>query len=191
MSSACPTARSHVRSTTAIRSSAVANRTPWNWRSTSAKTFERANVARFSATVCTATFAASTSISSARSPARSKGRSLRPAKVATQATGSEPSTSRARPRQPSTRSASGRTCLSGRVDRVACWRSCSTSRAEGCRPWEAANASTRTSFAASMSVDRCENSSRSRSLTPATSYFGTSECRRAHASHPHPSASVR
>jgi hypothetical protein len=74
---------------------------------------------------------------------------------------------------------------------VARWRSWRTSRADGCRPREAANPATSTSLTTSMSVDRRENSSRNRSLTPATSYLGTSECRRPHASQPHPSAWVR
>ena len=102
MSSTSAKARPTVRSTTAIRSSAEANRTPWICRSTSAKTLAREKVERFSATTWTAMTPTSVSISLVRSSARSSGRSLRSFSVATHGTGSVLSRTCARLRQPST-----------------------------------------------------------------------------------------
>ena len=84
ISSARLHARSVVRSTTVTRSSGWAKRTPWNWRSTSASTFIRENVARLPATSANATPAASISVASSKSPEPSNGRSFRPASVDTQ-----------------------------------------------------------------------------------------------------------
>ena len=64
--SACPIARSVTRSATAIRSAGPANRTPCSWRSASAYTLGRVNVARCPATTAEREPATSVSISSAR-----------------------------------------------------------------------------------------------------------------------------
>ena len=171
----------------------MANRAPWSWRAASASKFARVNVARLDPTVANVTAARSSSIPGSRSPARSSGMSLRPARPAAHSPGIHAVEERrsARARHPSTSSTKGRTCLPGRVARVAVCRSLRTSRAVGSRPWSRTNWSTNAFLASSMDVDRLENSSRNVAGTPATSYFGTVEWRRATGSHPHPSAWVR
>ena len=109
----------------------------------------------------------------------------RPARAATHVGWSSPTKSRARARQPWMSSANGLTCLASRVARVACCRRPMTSRAVGWRPWEATNVSTRSSLARSITLERCENSSRRSLPTPSTSHFGSADRARC-SRHPRP-----
>ena len=85
----------------------------------------------------------------------------------------------------------GWTCLSGRVVKVACCRSRSTSGWWVTVRVTAANSSTSVFVVSSIAADRWENSACSRSGTPAISHFGVAECFRPWGSQPYPSVSVR
>ena len=173
-----PAAYVAVFSATATRSAGVAKRTPCSSRRVSASRLARVKVARLSATLVSTTVATSRSIPSSRSAAASSRGGVRFVRFPTQVSGSAPTKGRARSFHSVISSRRGRTCLSSRVARVACCRIWMTSRAVGCRPWDAANAATRSSLAVSIALERWEKCSRSACGTPSTSHFGSADRRR-------------
>ena len=80
-----PRASRLTRSATSMRSAGLWNRAPCRARWASARTFMREKVAWRSETAASTARAASARIASPRSSEHSKGRSLRPARLATQA----------------------------------------------------------------------------------------------------------
>ena len=175
----------------ASRSSVPVKRQPIVCRAASAYRFQTLHVVRFSATAAT-TDAPSLAIHSSRtfSARRSFAGSTATASRA-HSVASRPSSRLARVRQSWARSASGRTCLSGRVASVACCRSRMIVSRDGACPCVCSYSAISLSFSMSMCRDRDENSATSSSGTVATAHTGLRSAPRSRRCHPTPSARVR